>query len=138
MTALKEVTVNLRPAVYGLISEIERSESIGEIRQLVAELRFWLDGDVLSVMNLLKMRNRMGVVNSEPRSVVVYKSPGDTPKIVITEMGGESRSSSDFGDGVCDCGDRLGCGDSGGACLIPNFEPEKTVPINFPEHDLSG
>ena len=114
MSALKEVTVNLRPVVFGLISDIERSESINEVRQLTGELRFWLDGDVFSVMNLLKMRNRHSVTNAEEKPVV-YKSQGDTPKIIITEMDVrqiDSKSCSDF-----ECADSSGCCDGGvGGC----------------------
>ena len=110
MSALKDVTLNLRPVVLGLISDIERSESISEVRQLTGELRFWLDGDVLSVVNSLKLRNRHSVTNAEQRHVV-YKSQGDTPKMIITEMDvgqSDSRSCSDFG-----CADSNGCCDGG-------------------------
>ena len=88
MSALKEVFVNVRPAVFGVISELERCKSVSEIKDLTTELRFWLDGDVLSVVNSLKSRLRgtERPVLSTVNSATSLTKSGDTPKMIIREM----------------------------------------------------
>ena len=104
MSALKEVFVNVRPAIYGVISELEKCKSISEIKDLTTELRYWLDGDVLSVVNSLKARLRgtekpvLSTVNSASSLV----KSGDTPKMIIREM--EAEDEEDMSGG-CDSDD---------------------------------
>lgn len=88
MSALKEVFVNVRPAVFGVISELERCKSVSEIKELTTELRFWLDGDVLSVVNSLKSRLRgtEKPVLSTVNSASSLTKSGDTPKMIIREI----------------------------------------------------
>ena len=88
MSALKEVFVNVRPAVFGVISELERCKSVSEIKDLTTELRFWLDGDVLSVVNSLKSRLRgtERPVLSTVNSATSLTKSGDTPKMIIREI----------------------------------------------------
>lgn len=108
MSALKEVFVNVRPAVYGVISELEKCKSISEIKDLTAELRYWLDGDVLSVVNSLKARLRstekpvLSTVNSASSLV----KSGDTPKMIIREM--EAEEEEDMSGG-CDSDEDNDC-----------------------------
>lgn len=120
MSALKEVFVNVRPAVFGVISELERCKSVSEIKDLTTELRFWLDGDVLSVVNSLKSRLRgtekpvLSTVNS---ATSLIKS-GDTPKMIIREIEeeegegeGAQEEEEEMMSGGCDseddaCGNR--------------------------------
>lgn len=74
MSALRDITLNVRPAVLGLIAEIEKCTSVAEVKPLTNELRFWLDGDPLSIVNMLKAR------------LQTNESRGDTPKMIIREM----------------------------------------------------
>jgi len=104
MSAIKEVFVNVRPAVYGVISELEKCKSVSEIKDLTTELRYWLDGDVLSVVNSLKARLRgtekpvLSTVNSASSLV----KSGDTPKMIIREMDAEEEEDM---SGGCDSDD---------------------------------
>lgn len=99
MSAIKDVFVNVRPAVYGVISELEKCKSVSEIKDLTTELRYWLDGDVLSVVNSLKARLRgtekpvLSTVNSASSLV----KSGDTPKMIIREM--ETEEEDDMSGG---------------------------------------
>jgi hypothetical protein len=101
MSALKEVFVNVRPAVFGVISELERCKSVSEIKDLTTELRFWLDGDVMSVVNSLKSRLRgtEKPVLSTVNSASSLTKSGDTPKMIIREIEEEEEQGQGQGQG---------------------------------------
>lgn len=101
MSALKDVSLNVRAAIMGLIAEIERCKSVAEIRPLTNELRFWLDGDPLSVVNSLK--SRLLLTGDGSAAAAPIQSGGDTPKMIIREMEGCDNESEccNESDGFC-------------------------------------